>query len=164
MAMKPKKGYTLVEVMMTVAILGVVGGMAVPLLMQMTNFWRQTTARNAIQRDVRGSLDIINRFARQAKSSTVVIDAEPGQPPASRVTFTSVQGPVVSFYQSGNKLYMSMSGKVTMLTENLAYISFIYPRSDDITLLSVAITAQSATYRGGKKALQLSIQKVRIMN
>lgn len=164
MAIKLKKGYTLTEVMMTVAIVGIVGGMAGPMMMQMTNFWRQTTARNAIQRDVRGSLDIINRFARQAQSDTVVIDADSGQPPCSRVTFTSIQGSTVSFYQSGNKLYMSLAGKVTLLTDNLAYIAFTYPRTDDITLLSVAITAQSATYRGGKKALQLSIQKVRIMN
>ncbi|OGS12692.1 MAG: hypothetical protein A2234_03040 [Elusimicrobia bacterium RIFOXYA2_FULL_58_8] len=164
MALKRKRGYTLVEVMMTVAIIGIVGGMAVPLLMNMTNFWRQTTARNAIQRDVRTSLDMINRFARQAKSSTVVIDAVSGQPPCSRLTYTSIQGETVVFYQTGNKLYMSLAGKTTMLTENLAYVAFTFPRTDDITLLSVAITAQSATFRGGKKALQLSIQKVRIMN
>jgi len=164
MAIKRKRGYTLMEVLMVVAILGIVGGMGAPLLMQMTNFWRQTTARNAIQRDVRTTLDLINRFARQAKSATVVIDAAPGQPPCSRVTYTSVQGETVSFFQTGNKLFMSMAGKTSMLSENIAYISFTYPRTDDITLLSVAVTAQAATYRGGKKALQLSIQKVRIMN
>lgn len=164
MAIKLKKGYTLTEVMVVVAILGVIGGMGAPLLMQMTNFWRQTTARNAIQRDVRTSLDLINRFARQAQSSTLVIDAASGQPPWSRVTFTSIQGQTVLFYQGGNKLYMRQAGKTTMLTENLAFISFTYPRTDEITLLSVAITAQSATFKGGKKALQLSIQKVRIMN
>lgn len=164
MAIKPRKGYTLMEVMMTVAILGIVGGMAVPMMMNMTNFWRQTTARNAIQRDVRTTLDLINRFARQAVSSTVVIDAAPNQPACSRVTYTSIQGETVSFYQTGNKLYMSMAGKTSMLTENLAYVAFTFPRTDDTTLLSVAITAQAATYRGGKKALQLSIQKVRIMN
>lgn len=164
MAIKKKKGYTLVEVMMTVAILGIVGGMGAPMMMQMTNFWRQTTARNAIQRDVRTSLDLINRFARQGKSSTLVIDAAAGQPPCSRVAFTSVQGEPVSFYQTGNKLYMSLSGRVTLLTTNLAYIAFTFPRTDDVTLLSVAITAQASTYMGGKKALQLSIQKVRVMN
>lgn len=164
MAIKPRKGYTLMEVMMTVAILGIVGGMAVPMMMNMTNFWRQTTARNAIQRDVRTTLDLINRFARQAVSSTLVIDAAPNQPSCSRVTYTSIQGETVSFYQSGNKLYMSLAGKTSMLTENLAYVAFTFPRTDDTTLLSVAITAQAATYRGGKKALQLSIQKVRIMN
>ena len=164
MAIKPRKGFTLTELMLTVAILGIVGGMAAPLMMQMTNFWRLTTARNTIQRDVRGTLDIINRFARQAQSATLVIDAASGQPPCSRVTFTSIQGNAVSLYQSGKNLYMSLDGRVTRLTENLAYISFTYPRSDDVTLLSVSITIQAPTYLGGRKALQLSIQKVRIMN
>lgn len=159
-----KKGYTLIEMMIVVGIIGVVFSSAYPLMRQMTNFWRLTTARNNIQRDVRVSLDTINRFSRQAVASTVVLDQAAGQPPYSRCTFTSVQGKTVSFYQSGNRLFMSMDGKDTILSSNLAYIAFTYPRSDDISILSVAVTMQSPTYMGGKKALQLSIQKVRVMN
>jgi prepilin-type N-terminal cleavage/methylation domain-containing protein len=161
---KNKKGYTLMEMMLTVAIVAIISGMAGPLLMQMTNFWKLTSARNAIQRDVRTSLDLVNRFTRQAQSGTVVIDSAAGQPPASRVTFTDSQGQEVSFYQNGNKLYMRLGSVTSVLSSNIAYIAFTYMRSDDTSLLSVAITAQSATYRGGKKALQLSIEKVRIMN
>lgn len=152
------------EMLLTVAIIGVVAGVGAPLLTQMTNFWRQTTARNVIDQDVRASIDTINRFLRQAQSDTVVIDAASGQPPDSRITFTSIQGQTVSFYQSGNKLYMRLGIVVSTLSSNMAYIAFTYPRTDDISIVSVAITAQASTFRGGKKALQLSIQKVRIMN
>ena len=86
MAMNRGRGYTLTEMMVTVAIVGILSAVAAPLLTQMTNFWQQTTARNNIQRDVRASLDIINRFCRQAKSGTVVIDQATGQPPFSRIT------------------------------------------------------------------------------
>ena len=164
MALKSAKGYTLVEAMMTVAIVGILTAVAAPLLIQMTNFWRQTTARNNIERDVRVSLDTFNRFARQAQSGTVTIDRGSNQPPASRITFTSIQGQTVSFYQTGNKLYMQLGGNVSLLSSNIAYIAFTYPRTDDTSLISVAITTQSPTYKGAKKALQLSIQKVRIMN
>ena len=164
MALNSHKGYTLTEAMLTVAIVGTLAAVSSPLLVQMTNFWRQTSARNAIQRDVRSSLDMINRFVRQAQSGTVVIDAASGQPPDSRIAFTSIQGQSVSFYQGGNKLYMSLAGKVSTLSSNIAYIAFTYPRTDDVTLISVVVTLQSPTYLGGKKALQLSIQKVRIMN
>ncbi|HBA59746.1 MAG TPA: hypothetical protein DCZ92_02765 [Elusimicrobia bacterium] len=168
MVAKKKRGYTLVEVMMTVAILGTVVGVASPLLMQMTNFWRMTSARYNIQRDVRTSLSMINRFTRQAQSGTVVIDQVTGQPPSSRVQFSYTNSAgataTMQFYQSGKDLYMSTAGKTTLLSSNLAYIAFTYPRTDDVSIISVAMTMQSPTYRGGKKALQLSIQKVRIMN
>lgn len=117
---------------------------------------------------MRASLDSINRFTRQAQSATVVIDNAAGQPPTSRIQYQMVNstGATVSmsFYQSGKKLYMNNNGNVSMLSDNLAFIAFTYPRSDDITIISVAMTMQSPTFRGGKKALQLSIQKVRVMN
>ena len=162
--MNSTKGYTLTEAMLTVVILGILMAVAAPLLVQMTNFWRQTTARNEIERDVRVSLDTFNRFARQAKSSTVVVGRASGQPPNSQITFTNIQGQAVSFYQSGNKLYMSVAGNSSLLSLNVAYLAFTYPKTDDTSLVSMAITAQAKTYLGGSKALQLSIQKVRLMN
>jgi prepilin-type N-terminal cleavage/methylation domain-containing protein len=163
-----RKGYTLMEMMMTVAIMGIVMGIAAPLMLQMTNFWRLTSARYAIQRDVRTSLDTINRFTRQAQSATVVIDNASGQPPFSRIRYnytnTDENTVVVSIYQDGKKLYINNNGSISMLSDSLAYIAFTYPRTDDISIISVAMTMQSPTYRGGKKALQLSIQKVRVMN
>ncbi len=168
MVRKSRKGYTLMEMMMVVAILGIVITTAAPLMYQTTNFWKLTSARFAIQRDVRTSIDLINRFTRQAQSATVVVDSASGQPPASRITFSVVNSTgatvSVSFYQTGKKLYMNNNGNVSKLSDNLAYIAFTYPKSDDISIISVAMTMQSPTYKGGKKALQLSIQKVRIMN
>ena len=164
MALNTRKGYTLAEAMIAIAIVGGLSAVAAPLLTRVTNFWRQTMARNTIERDVRSSLDIINRFTRQAVASSVVIDQPNGQPPCSRLTFAMIQGNTVSFYQSGNKLYMTDGSTRSLLSSNIAYIAFTYPRSDDITLISVAITTQASTYLGGRKALQLSIQKVRIMN
>lgn len=168
MAVKKQKGYTLLEMMLTVAILSIVAVIVSPLMLQMTNFWRLTSARYSIQRDVRVSLETINRFTRQAQSSTVIIDNVAGQPPASRLQFqyvnSSGQTSTVVFYQYGKNLYMTNGGSTTRLSSNLAYIAFTYPRTDDISIISVAVTMQSPTYLGGKKALQLSIQKVRVMN
>lgn len=164
MAMKRARGYTLTETMLTLAIVGMISTVAAPLFVQMTNFWRQTIARNSIQRDVRSSLDTIDRFTRQAESGRVAIDRLTGQPPCSRLSFFDIQGRSVSFYQQGSKLFMRVGSNVTMLSSNIAYIAFSYPRTDDVSIISVAITTQSPTYLGGTKALQLSIQQVRIMN
>jgi len=163
--MKPAKGHTLTEAVLTVAIVAILSSVAVPLLLTMTNFWRLTQARNVIQRDVRASLDMINRFTRQAKRGTIVLDRATGtQVPYSRITFTTVQGQTVSFWQNNNKLYMKQDDNVSVLSQSIAFLSFTFPRTDDTSLVSVAITARSPTYLGGWKALQLSIQEVRIMD
>ena len=160
-----RRGYTLTEAMLTVAIVGILASVSAPLLVQMTNFWRLTSARNAIQRDVRASLDNVNRFARQARAITVVISRKnSSQPPMSKITFKTIQGDTIMFYQDGKKLMMSKNGQLSKLSDNLAYIAFTYPRTDDTSIISVALTVEAQTYRGGYKALQLSIQKVRIMN
>jgi len=168
MAITKHRGYTLVEMMIVVAIVGTLFAVVSPLMLQMTNFWRLTSARYTIQRDVRASLSTINRFTRQAQAATVTIDNISGQPPSSRLQFqyTNADGNTVTvmFYQLGNKLYMSNNGNISVLSSSLAYVAFTYPRSEDTSIISVAMTMQSPTYLGGKKALQLSIQKVRIMN
>jgi prepilin-type N-terminal cleavage/methylation domain-containing protein len=161
---RSSRGYTLTEAMLVVAIVGVLAMMSVSLMINMTNFWKQTTARNDIERDVRVSLDVINRMVRQAQKSTVTVDQVSGQPPFSRITFTTIDGRIISFYQTGNILYQKFGSNISVLSRNVGFIAFAYPRTDDTTIISVALTAQAATYKGGSKALQLSIQKVRIMN
>lgn len=164
MAIKQTRGFTLTEAMLTVLILGILSTVAAPIMRNLTNFWRQTTARNEIQRDVRKSLDLINRFLRQAQSNTIVLDQVTNQPPYSRIAFTTEAGVAMSFYQTGNKLYMTSGAKTSMISDRLGFIAFTFPRTDDVSIISVAITMQAATYLGAKKTLQLSIQKVRIMN
>jgi prepilin-type N-terminal cleavage/methylation domain-containing protein len=161
---RPRRaGFTLVEALMVVAIVGVVFGLAPTLLIQMTRFFRQNRARVEIQRDARNALDLINRNLRQAKASTVVVDAAASQPPYSRIAFTKAQGSSLTFYQQGKTLYM-VSGGTKAISSNLRYLAFTYPRSDDDNIISVSITMETGTFETKTKALQLSVEKVRVMN
>ncbi|MBI4057589.1 MAG: prepilin-type N-terminal cleavage/methylation domain-containing protein [Elusimicrobia bacterium] len=157
------RGYTLAEMMIVVAIIGVIFTLGPNLMVQTIRFFQLSRARIEIQRDGRESLDIINRNLRQARSSTVTVDQVTGQPPFSRIRFTTIDGRTMIFYQQNKNLYQIEGGTKT-LSGNLRYIGFTYPRSDDATILSVAITMEKETYQGGAKALQLSVQKVRVMN
>lgn len=159
-----RRGYTLIEMLMIVAIIGILALVGPTLLTNMTNFWRQTSARAIIERDARVSLDIINRMLRQAQAASIVIDQVSGQPSWSRISFTLADGRSMSFYQTNNFLYHNNGGQVSVLCRDVGFIAFSFPRTDDTSIVSVALTTQAATYRGGSKALQLSIQKVRIMN
>lgn len=156
-------GFTLTESLIVVAILGIVFMVGPRLFTQVMRFYFLHDAKIEIQRDARASLDVINRMLRQATSTSIVVDQVTGQPPYSRVSFTTVQGQNMMFYQSGSSLYQ-VARSTTTLSKNLRYIVFTYPRSDDPTIVSVAITMEKATYQGGTKALELSVEKVRVMN
>lgn len=163
-------GYTLTEAMLTVAILGIVSTVAGNLMIQAQRYIRLTMARTAIQRDSRAALSSVNRELRQALASTVVIDQVTGQPPQSRVTFQRYKPDgttqTVCYYQQGRKLHLRLgsatSGKA--IADGLRYLAFTYPKTNDDAIISVSVTFESATVQGATKALQMAVEKVRIMN
>lgn len=159
------KGMTLTEIMMTVAILGVILAGLTTFLTNYTRFQRLNNARIEIQRSARYSLDLMNRNIRQAQASSVIVDsAASSEPQWSRIYFTTITGNTVYYYQSSNKLYQVINGTTAELSKNLRNMQFSYPSTDDDAIIGISICFEKATYEGATKALQLSIEKVRIMN
>ena len=163
------RGFTLTEAMITVAILGILSVGMGKMMIQITRFFRQTAARSDVQRNVRTALEVIQRRLSEARGRTIVIDRfNSSQPFYSMITFTDVDGTVVTFYQEGTKLRSTtLTSGVTkniLLAENLRQMTFSYPLSDNATLISVGLAFEKATYEGGTKNLQLSLEKVRIQN
>ncbi len=164
MRRKKRGGYSLIELMMAVAIIGILATVGPTLLISLQNFFLMTSARYEIQRDGRVMLDTVNRYLRQAVSSTVVIDTPSGQGPYSRVRFRHVDGRYMEFHQTGSKLIQVIDNATTTVSSNLIYIAFTYPRTDDPSIISVSITMGKSIQLGRRKVLELTIQKVRIMN
>ena len=159
-----KKGFTLPEMLISVAVLGIIFGIFPVLFIQVTQLQRQTEARLGIQRDARLALDLIQRYLRQGQASTVVVDRYESQPFYSRIQFSAANGKSYIFYQNGTNLKMVVSGSTKTISDNLLYLAFTYSDTGDDNIISVSITTEKATYEGGAKNLQLSVEKVRIMN
>lgn len=164
-----RKGFTVTELMVGIAVVGVVMAVGSNMLLNLVRFFRLTMARAEIQKNARTSLDLINRDLRQASASTVVISQRSGQPPYSWIAFSVDKGTgsVVGsygFFQEGNYLYYMKNGSTSALADNLRYVAFTYPRTDNAGIISVSMTFEEETYAGYSKALQLSIEKVRVMN
>lgn len=161
-------GYTLIEVTVVVALVGLLALVAPRLFLEITRYIRMTRAHYEIQRDSKDAMLLINRALRQARASSVTVSSLPGQPPYSWIQFnkyitdTSVRP--MGFYQEGEHLYSVQNGSTRPVCSNLRYLAFSYPRTDDPYILSVSLTMEKATYEGQSKALQLAVEKVRIMN
>lgn len=166
-------GMTLLEAIVALAILGIVFSVAPRLFIQMNRFYRQHIARVAVQQNARLALDAITRNLRQAQAESIVIDQIPGpppQPPHSRITFARLQPSTtdtvaVSFYGVGHKLYQKVGPlDARVLAENLRYIAFSYPRTDDVRTISVSVTFERGTYEGSSEALQMAFERVHVIN
>ena len=153
--------------MIVAAILAILFALGPRLLVQANRFVRMSLARTEVQRDARAALAMINRSLRQGKASTIRVASLSGQPPYSRIEFSKVTGASTSktmaFYQQGKTLYM-VDTTTYPVCQNVRYIAFAYPRTDDASIVSVSLTTEKETYEGGAKTLQLSVEKVRIMN
>lgn len=177
-------GFTLVEALIVVALTATLATMGASLLLQGNRFFMLTRTRLDLQKQARGTMYVMTREIRQAQSNSIVIDrVSASQPYYSRITFTKQQGTPMMIYQNGNLLCLATNasavtltvggnlvcktsggGQAQTLSKNLQYMAFTFPRSDDMTILSVSMTIQSTIYQGRTKALHMASEKVQIMD
>lgn len=156
-------GYTLMEMMIVVGVLGVIFSLGPNLFKQVRRFFFLNTVKTEIQREARSIMVIVTQQVRMAQSQTIVIDQVAGQPYYSRLSFQDINGKYIRYYQTGKNFYMVDTGTHT-LTGNLRYVAFAVPRSDDLGIVSVSFTLEKSIYEGQTKAIHMASQQVRIMN
>lgn len=158
-----RSGFTLLEAALTVSILSIVALLGPRLLRLTETFFNQGLARAEVQRNLRAALDQMDRSLRQASASTVSIAQDSGELPLSRISFTMPDGTLVVYKLKGRKLQRLVGAQTAVLAENVEYLAFTYPRSDDDTVLSIAMTVDRRTYTG-RTSVHGGLPNVRIMN
>lgn len=155
-------GYTLAEVMLVVAILGIVSSTTALVMQKTFQSQMMADALATIQQGAFTSFDVISKLLRQGSAASVVIDRyDANQPPWSRIAFSNPNtGRSFTFYQKGQTLYFGSSPKLT----NLRALTFSYPNSASPKVISVSMTFEKNTGSGHSKAIQLFIQKIHIQN
>ena len=156
------KGYTLTEMMLVVAILGIVSSTTALVMQKTFQTQMMADALATIQQGAFTSFDVISKLLRQGSAASVVIDRfDANQPPWSRIAFSNPNtGRSFTFYQKGQTLYFGSSPKLT----NLRALTFTYPNSASPKVISVSMTFEKNTGSGRSKAIQLFIQKIHIQN
>jgi prepilin-type N-terminal cleavage/methylation domain-containing protein len=161
---KPRRGFTLVETVITASILSLLALIIAPLLVHSTRFFLLNRTRVDLQRDARACLAIITRNVRQADSTTISIDQGVGQPYYSRISFTNINGVDFVYFQNDALLRETRAGTTRTLAENLRFLNFYFPRSYEMSIVSVSVTFEKAIFEKKTKALHVATERVRIMN
>jgi hypothetical protein len=151
--------------MLSVAIVAILASVSAQIIIQINRYFILSNARTEIQRDARAIMYSITRELRQAQSNTIVIDrASASQPFYSRITFTTIQGKNRIFQQNGNKLQQITGSNTKTLSDDLRYLAFTFPRSDELSIVSVSFTLSKLIYQGKLKTLHMASEKVEVMN
>ena len=164
MVIENNRGWTLTELAITSAVIGIVALLAPQIISQSTKIFVLGKAKLELQREARAAMYLITRELRQAESNSIIIDQINGQPYYSRIRFTKVQNVNVTIAQTGSNLQLTIGNDITTLSKNLAYLAFTFPRSDDLTIVSVSLTLQEQIYNGLFKALHMASERVRVMD
>lgn len=154
----------MVETVITSSILCMLALVIVPLLLHSTRFFLLNRTRVELQRDARAALATVTKSLRQSQSSTIVISQVSGQPYYSQIAFTDVGGVSVVYRQNGTSLQEVRGTSTRTLSDDLRFLNFYFPRSDDMTIVSVSLTLEKAIYEGKTKALHVATERVRVMN
>jgi prepilin-type N-terminal cleavage/methylation domain-containing protein len=159
-----RRGFTLVETVITASILCLLALVIAPLLLHSTRFFLLNRTRVELQRDARASLATVTKALRQASSPTIVINQGAGQPYYSQISFSDVGGVSYVYRQNGTQLEEQRGAQTRVLSDDLRFLNFYFPRSDDMTIVSVSLTLEKAIYEGKTKALHVATERVRVMN
>lgn len=163
--MVKRRGVTLMELIMVVGILSILFTVGAPMLMQVNRQFILSRSKVELQQEARGIMYVVTRALRQAQSDSIVISrANANQPFYSKISFTKEQGDTLIFQQEGTTLYQVIGGARRPLSRNLSYLAFTFSRSDDMGIISVAVTLRKAIYEGQTKSLHMASEKVRVMN
>ncbi len=162
---RKRLGVTLMELMVVLGIVSALFTVAAPILLQANRQFIMVRTKVELQQEARAVMYIVTRNLRQAQGASIIISrANVSQPFFSKITFTTEKGLTLMFQQEGTILYQVIGGGKRVLSKNLEYLAFTFPRSDDMGIISVSLTLRKSIYEGKTKALHMASEKVRVMN
>lgn len=134
-----QSGITLVELIMVAAILGLLLSFLPKLIMQIGTQIRNSTGTIDLDRDLRTSMDVIQKKMIFARSSLVSLSTPAGEPLYSRLDFMTTTGKSISVFQRRGSLIYVENGKESLLSKNLVRLFFAYPNFSDKNTLQVGV-------------------------
>jgi len=165
--MEKQKGFTLIELMVVVALLGILGYGIVTFFTNTFRIWWQTSHQIDVQQKARTAMDEMTKFIRQARPvSALVVGKQAGEDSDTMITFTHIDGRQFQYYKSGDSLIRVVDGATTdVIPEDLASIYFILDSTSSPTQLDIStLTVQTPGIGGEKGSITFSRKRIFLRN
>lgn len=116
-----KKGFSLIEYIMVVVIMGVLIAIGAPLVFEAADAWLVQSKRKDMSESAKIAMDRITREIRRIQSKTSVTSAS-----SSSFRFTDIDGRDITFDTSSSTLRRAENSAVNTLADNVNSFSLTY--------------------------------------
>jgi len=151
--MGKQKGFTLIELMVVVALLGILGYGIVKFFTGTFRVWWQASQQIDAQQKARAAMDEMTKFIRQASPVTgIAVSQQAGEDLNTMITFTHIDRRQFQYYQSGDSLKRVVNGNNSdIIPENLASIYFVLDSTFSPTQVDISTLAVQGPVIGGEQ-------------
>lgn len=140
--MRNEKGFSLIEYMMVVVIMGVIIAIGAPLVFEATDAWLLQSKRKEMSESAKIAMDRMAREIRRIQSRTSVATAN-----SSSFRFTDIDGRDITFDTSSATLRRTENSAVNTLADNVNSFSLIYYDANGATIATPSVSPNKTNIR-----------------
>ena len=149
--MKKNKGFTLIELVIVITIIGITASILGFMLLGTIKAWTFKFNRNDILWDGRLALDRMTREIRTIKNSTSITTAT-----SSQFRFTDAGNKDITYSLSSTNLNRTENGTANLLAGDVSSLAFTYYNSSDTVIPSPVVSPSATDIRRVKINLTLT--------
>lgn len=165
-----ERGFTLIELMIAIALLGIGLAFITNMFLNGWRLWKRSYDELLLQRDTRDTMALMTRALREGKPGSIAIDSIGGNPLYSRIVFQDGRGQSWLFRQNGSVAEYVLTtaqgvSSTNFLMRNVTVLNFTFPNYRDFTLVDVSLVASKKPYSDARQPILIElVERVMLRN